>query len=811
VSDSSNHNLHDGAFRDIVDSLDAVWVMSSVRDDQGAIVDFRYEYVNPAGLRLLGEGRDEVLGHRLLELHPSTVELGIFDAYRAVVETGEANVSELPWFDERHVQGFFEVRVTRFGDGYLGWARDITERKRSTDDRTRLAAIMRTFPQALVALDVDLTIVSWNPGAEQVYGYPASEAVGQPIWMLAPREGGEEIRDLGTRVLHGEIIKSLQTQRRHRDGHLVDILLTLSPILDDDGRISGVSALAEDITQRVQTERRIVEDESLLRTVLDSTSDGTIRYDADLRVDYVNDRVLRLTDTKVEAWLGKTNPELGFPDDHIRRVFDTGEKVVHEFETDNLEGHRWYEAVVTPQFAKDGSISHVLAISRDITERELAKQELTVAATHDPLTGLANRPALLDEINRALESSRRSGRGTGLLMIDLDHFKNVNDSLGHATGDALLVEAARRLESTVRAGDLLARQGGDEFVVVMRDLDDQSEGMHVAERIVGGFRRPLLAADLELTTTASVGVTLSEPWLSIDADDLLREADTAMYVAKEDGRDRAALFNTELRNAVSERRLLAEELRHALPRNELAMWYQPEIDLSDGSIRAVEALLRWHHPSGQLYRAGRFIDIAEDSGLIVAIGNWSMGQICHAAIRWAEARPEHRLIVRVNLSAVQLAEAGLLEDIDRALATPDLDPKMLCVEVDERAMLQDTAAVRANLAGIRARGISVALDNFGTGYSALSSLHDYGVDAVMLDRSLVAHLATDVDARDLVTGIVALARRMEIAVSGTGVEHPDQAKILHELGCVGAQGFLYFDAVPPERVDRLLGIDAPPD
>lgn len=689
MPDPDTGNLNDEAFREIVDSLDAIWVMSAVRDDEGRIVDFRYEYVNPAGVRLLGEQRDDVVGHRLLELYPSTVELGIFDTYRSVVETGEELVSELPWFDERHVHGLFEVRITRFGDGYLGWARDISEAKRA--------------------------------------------------------------------------------------------------------------------------ERRIIEDEALLRAALDSSSDGIIRYGADLRIDYVNDRVLRLTGTTREAWLGKSNAELGHPDGHIRRVFDTAEKVVYQFETDNLEGHRWYESVVSPQFSGDGSVSHALAVSRDITDRELATQQLSDLATHDPLTGLANRPTLLDEIHRALESGPRSGHRTGLLMIDLDHFKNVNDTLGHATGDDLLVEAARRLAKTVRAGDLLARQGGDEFVVVMRDLDDEVEAMHVAERIVAEFRRPLLAAGLELSTTASVGVTLSEPDASVDADDLLREADTAMYVAKDDGRDQAAMFNAELRSAVSERRLLEEDLRHALPRDELAVWYQPEIDLGDGSIRAVEALLRWHHPSGQLYRASRFIDIAESTGLIVPIGNWSLGEVGARAIRWSAARPDRPLTVRVNLSALQLAEAGLLDDLDHLLATPGLDPRMLCVEIRESALLQDIGTVRANLAGIRARGISVAIDNFGTGYGSLSSLHDHEVDAVMLDRSLVAHLATDDDALELVTGIVDLAHHLEIRVTGEGVEHADQAQILHDLGCIGAQGFLYFDAVPPQRVDRLLGIEAPPD
>ena len=312
----------------------------------------------------------------------------------------------------------------------------------------------------------------------------------------------------------------------------------------------------------------------------------------------------------------------------------------------------------------------------------------------------------------------------------------------------------------------------------------------------------------ELFTTASIGVAIATG-PEQDALDLLREADTAMYEAKEAGRDRISMFNEDLRESVTRRLTLANELRTALERDELAVWYQPEVGLGDGRLRAVEALLRWHHPSGELYTADRFIETAEETGLILDIGRWVIEQTCAQAARWVERRPDHPLIVRVNLSSLQLAEAGLLDDLDEALNDSGLDPRRLCVEITETAMLHETATVRANMAGIHRRGIRVAIDDFGTGYASLTYLRRYPVDVVKLDRSFVVNLGIRPQDEHIAAGIIELARRLGISVTAEGVERPDQAELLRGLGCTGAQGFLYSKAVPPEQLEQLLDADAP--
>ncbi len=464
----------------------------------------------------------------------------------------------------------------------------------------------------------------------------------------------------------------------------------------------------------------------------------------------------------------------------------------------------WVDARTRPIADADGRPDgSIVTTIWDTTAEVTAQHALEHAASHDSLTGLANRSLLLDELDRALAASRRSGTSTAVLLLDLDHFKYVNDSLGHAVGDDLLRAAAARMSAAVRDGDLVARQGGDEFVVVMRDLDHPAEAAIVAERLMEAFRSPITVGDAELFTTASIGVAVaSSP--GQDAIDLLREADTAMYRAKEDGRDRLAMFNEDLRDTVTRRLRIANELRAAVERDELAVWFQPEIHLDDGHLRAVEALLRWHHPSGELRSAAHFIETAEETGMILDIGRWVIQQSCRHAARWLSTRPDSPLVVRVNLSSLQLAEAGLLGDLDDALRSAGLAPDRLCVEITETAMLHETTTVRANMAGIAERGIRTAIDDFGTGYASLTYLRRYPVDVVKLDRSFVTNLTTQPQDRHIAAGIIDMAARLGISVTAEGVERPEQAELLRDLGCTGAQGYLYSPAVPSDEIEVML-------
>ncbi len=546
-----------------------------------------------------------------------------------------------------------------------------------------------------------------------------------------------------------------------------------------------------------------------LRSILDASRDAIMTFDRQLCVRYVNEAAARMSGVAAEEWIGNSFAEMGYTSDAaaeheaaVLRVFRDGVPRTIEGRVDTTGGPRWLEASLSPVFDDEGVIVEVVSDNRDITTRRTTEDLLSTRASHDPLTGLVNRRALLDDLDRALAAGHRSGRATGVLMIDLDRFKNIHDSLGHATGDDVIVATASRLESVVRAGDLVARLGGDEFVVVMRDVDDVAEPVRQADRILAIFRAPLRVHQTDLYSTASIGITISRD--TATATDLLREADTALYVAKQSGRDRASLFNDDLRTAVASRLAVERLLRPAMERGEFAVWYQPEVDLTTGEIVAMEALVRWHHPSGEMFTAARFIDAAEESGLITDLGEWVLLEACRQAAGWNSAPDAPPLALRVNLSAREIADPNLLVLVASALEITGLHPRLLCLELNESAMLATTPVTTFNLQTLHDQGVGLAIDDFGTGYAALAALRDLRVDALKIDSSFVANIAVDDRVRRLVDGIVAFAERLGVDVIAEGIERPEQAAVLRELGCAVGQGFLYSGALRPDEVRSVL-------
>jgi diguanylate cyclase (GGDEF)-like protein/PAS domain S-box-containing protein len=564
----------------------------------------------------------------------------------------------------------------------------------------------------------------------------------------------------------------------------------------------GTSHAADDVA------RGLAEREALLRVILDLTADSIVRFDEALRYDFVNDAVVKMTGRPHDEWIGRTQGELGFPPEdvavrehRIRQVFEHGQETTYEDQITNVLGDRWYESQLFPQHDAEGRVAHVVVVSRDITDRTLARHELARAAGHDLLTGLANRRSLLHHLAETLDGRADTQHTLAVLLVDLDQFKLVNDALGHSIGDDLLCTAARRLESLVRDGELLVRHGGDEFILLIPSVADQGDALARAQSLVDAFREPLLDDGVaRLSTTASVGVALAPPdRAGVMPHDLLREADTAMYAAKRAGRDTCAVFDDTLHAAAEQRLRLVNELRDAVKHKQLEVWYQPELDLTTGRIRAAEALLRWRHPSGEIVPAGRFIGVAEDTGLILTIGV----AVIEEAFTQAAAWRDRGLVVRVNLAPRQLADPGLLDVIDGALDRSGADAAHLCMEITETELLEDSPVVQKNLEGIAARGLALAIDDFGTGYASLTYLRLYPVDIVKVDRTFLAQLFTNRRDLDLTAALVAFARRLGIDATAEGIEEPAQVRILRDLGCSGGQGFLFSPAVPAAELEAL--------
>jgi diguanylate cyclase (GGDEF)-like protein/PAS domain S-box-containing protein len=448
----------------------------------------------------------------------------------------------------------------------------------------------------------------------------------------------------------------------------------------------------------------------------------------------------------------------------------------------------------------------------DAIERHFADQALRHRVLHDSLTGLPNRLSFVDALNEALRRAAAPEAPVGILFLDLDHFKLINDSMGHHAGDELLRAVAPRLRAHLRPGDVVARFGGDEFGILVDRLADEAEAVAIADRVAAAFAEPYSTGGAEHFVTASLGIAVARPSASepVDAEQLIRDADAAMYRAKERGRARCELFDAEMRARAVHRLEVERELRHALRRDELLLHYQPVVALGSGEITGLEALVRWRHPNRGLLDPSEFVSIAEDSGLIDPIGRWVQEGACRQLLEWHEQRPDQRpLDVSVNLSARQVAHRDLADSVAEILARTGLDPVHLRLEITESVLVEESASAIATLEALSEIGVGLVLDDFGTGYSSLAYLNRFPFDALKIDRSFVDVLGVEEERTAIVEAIIGMARALSLDVIAEGVENDVQLSELRRLGCDYAQGHLFSRALPPERLADLLGASGP--
>jgi diguanylate cyclase (GGDEF)-like protein/PAS domain S-box-containing protein len=447
----------------------------------------------------------------------------------------------------------------------------------------------------------------------------------------------------------------------------------------------------------------------------------------------------------------------------------------------------------------DGSTWY--AVAKDVSERK----ELERRALNDPLTDVPNRLVLMDRLAHALRRQRRSGRQLGVLFVDLDRFKVANDTLGHDVGDRLLTSVARRLERVVREVDTVARLGGDEFVVLAEELDSHAHALSLAERLVLAFEEPFEVEHEEVKISASVGLTLAPSDEEASPEDLLREADMAMYRAKAAGRDRYELFDDLARAEAADRVRLASELRHAVARDELYLVYQPLVAVADGTVPGCEALLRWRNPERGDIPPADFLPLAEENGLILSIGDWVLREACRQAAAWR--REGRELTVSVNVSPTQLAKPGFVQDVQAAALAAGLPLQGLSVELLEASFTQDPELVVRTLRELRALGVQIALDDFGKGATSLSYFRELPLDLVKLDRAFIDGLQSGVEDRAIVSAVVSLAEEMGMTVVAEGIETEEQLVEIRKLGCPHAQGF-YFARPARAEDTRLDGFES---
>jgi diguanylate cyclase (GGDEF)-like protein/PAS domain S-box-containing protein len=548
--------------------------------------------------------------------------------------------------------------------------------------------------------------------------------------------------------------------------------------------------------------------EERFRRIVHNAEEGIWEIDALANTSFVNPKMAAMLGYTIEEMLGK--PLQGFMDDEGRAITERnvnrrqqGISERHEFKFVRKDGQElWTTLATNPIFDSAGTYVGALALVTDITEKRQSAELVWHQANFDHLTGLPNRHMFIDRLSQERRKAERSGSFLALLFLDLDHFKEVNDRLGHATGDALLVEAARRIAACVRATDTLARLGGDEFTVILAGIENVNSVERIAQALIASLSLPFVLGEEQAQVSASIGIALY-PSDADGVDDLLARADQAMYAAKHAGRNRYSYFTRDLQEAAHARMHIARDLREAIARGQFEIAYQPIVSLQTGVIEKAEALLRWRHPTRGLLQPVEFLPFAESSGMIVEIGDWVFRQVAQQVQRWQRSlAPSFQ--VSVNKSPVQFRrDPELVQGWLDCLAQLALGPGSIVIEITESVLLDGASQVLERLTQYRAMGLQVALDDFGTGYSSLSHLKKFDIDYLKIDQSFVARLEAEGDDLALCEAIVLMAHKLGLKVVAEGVETQMQRALLTDAGCDYAQGFAFSAAVPAEAFEAM--------
>jgi diguanylate cyclase (GGDEF)-like protein/PAS domain S-box-containing protein len=590
----------------------------------------------------------------------------------------------LQFNDGRVFERYTKAKILEGQNMVRVWSlRNITERRQADTYKAQLAAIVESSNDAIIVKDLNGIITSWNAGAEELFGYRASEIIGSSIEILIPPNLLEEEKRIMRLIKSGKRAGNFETVRWGKGRKPIDVSITISTMKDSAGNIIGASKIVRDITQRKESQERI---------------------------EYL--------------------------------------------------------------------------------------------AHHDPLTGLANRTLLADRLRIMIENARRYSLRLALLFVDFDRFKLVNDSLGHEIGDKLLKAVAQRMQSTVRQADTVSRVGGDEFIVLLSRIETAADAGRAAEKLIAAVSEPYHIEQHELIVTASVGISIY-PDSGKDASSLMRNADAAMYLAKAHGRNRYQFYSEDLTSVAAERLSLEHDLRGALARNEIFPVYQPQMELATGRVIGAEALMRWKRAGQGLVSPASFIPVAEDSGLILSLGEYILRESCRQARQWHEHQGFQGTIA-VNVSAVQFRQNDFTDVVLRALEDTGLSPKCLELEVTESVVMHGVESVVQKMGILEDHGIKLAIDDFGTGYSSLSYLRQFSIDRIKIDQSFVRDLPGNGDAQAIIRAMVAMGRSLGLRVMAEGVETEAQARFLQDVECAESQGYLYAKPMEPNDFEAWL-------
>ncbi|MCE5272175.1 EAL domain-containing protein [bacterium] len=768
-------------------------------------------YLSPACENLLGYCPEELLGDSIYNyFHPDDLNT-VIRAHSNILRKSEHYTIR---YRIRHKDGhyaWFETTNRTIRDPKSGKTREIIAVSRDISDRvlveTRLREsenLSRTMLDATTdsAFLFDTRAVCLavnNIGASRLNRKP-EEIVGRSMADLFPSPVYEFRQKIFDSVISRRESMRVQDERQ---GFHFDTFY--SPILDDQGEVTMVALFAQDITERVGYEQKL----KLFEKVFENTLEGILITDSAANILAVNASFQTITGYSSEEVTGR-NPSLLRSDRHDAEFFSRMWNSL--LQSGYWSGEIWNRRKSGEAYPEWLSISAIrdrhdkpvqyVAVFHDITEVKHKEEQIRIQAYYDALTGLPNRSLLKDRLSVAISHAQRTRQKLAVIFIDLDNFKHVNDSLGHQAGDQLLLGVADRLRRLTRREDTVSRLSGDEFLVVMTELTDERYALLAVERILEEFQKPFRISDHELLVTTSIGIAFF-PEDSTEPEDLIRCADIAMYQAKKQGKNNFRLFTNEMNEKVIQRLSREENLRRALDQDELRVYFQPRLNAASGKVGGMEALSRWVKPDGQVIGPENYISLAEETGLILPLGERVIELACQETMKLAAAGyPDLRL--GVNLSPRQFSQKKILEKIKDILARTSFPPTRLVVEITESTLFEDVERTNNLLVELSELGVSLAVDDFGTGYSSLNRLKRLPIDELKVDRSFVMDLEQDPDDACIVRTIINMAKGLRMRVTAEGVETPGQLDFLVKSGCDEVQGFLFGRPMPPEKFFAYL-------
>ena len=670
--------------------------------------------------------------------------------------------------------------------------------------KQELATILDSIQDTFYRTNKEGVLIYMSRSVKHLLGYDPAELLGTRISDLYVDPAGREDFLAAFQASNGNI-EGYEAALYHKDGRVIWVSTNAHYYYDANGGILGLEGLTRDVTQDILQKQEL----NRLKSTLDETLDCVFMFEPDtLKFFYFNEGAIKQVGYSSDELLQMAPYDIkpDYDEDQFRTLIQPlldGQKNSTTFETihRHKDGHDLPVEIFLQYIKPENEKPRFVAIVRDMSERIEAQERLRHLAHHDSLTNLPNRLLFMDRLGHAL-ARRQSGGEIAVLFMDLDRFKVINDTLGHAAGDEVLQLLAERMSNCVRKGDTLARLSGDEFAIILEDVASTEAVVSVARHILDELTKPFIVDGQDLFVTVSIGISMS-PGDGEDSLTLLKHADIAMYRAKDLGRNTYRFYSPDMSSKAFERLNLETSLRYALEREQFRLFYQPQFDVLTGKVVGVEALLRWQHPDLGLVVPNDFIPTLEETGLIVAVGEWVLYTACLQAMEW-QKKYDKNLRMSVNLSAHQFNDAELTPMVEYCLQRSGLSASTLELEITESVIMQDKKRITKAFQELEELGVRFAIDDFGTGYSSLSYLKRFPIDTIKIDRTFVRDVCSDADDAAIVSAIIAMARSLNMEVVAEGVESEGQQDFLKNRDCFVMQGFLLSEPVTADRMDALL-------